>query len=140
MKSLALVGLLAFAAATCVTPRSGPTWVAVTGPANSEGPEQLVLEIGNAAWQGYGGVVSVETTIPLPVRLVGRASCQVYASFTAHPGSKTVIRFAADGAVDIEDWTTRDLDAGPALGESLPTGCPHDVTLSERWRVRSNGG
>jgi hypothetical protein len=102
----------------------GQTWVAVTGPANFEAPEDLVLEIGETAWFGYGGVVSVETQSALDVRLVGRESCRSYASFEAPAGTMWVIRFADDGTVAIEDWTGRGMDAGPALGEREPSGCP----------------
>lgn len=102
---------------------SGLTWVAVTGPADSEAPEDLVLEVGGRAWHGYGGVVSIETGQTLPVRLIGRASCRSYAAFDAPAGTMWVIRFAADGTVRIEDWTERGVDAGPALGELPASGC-----------------
>jgi hypothetical protein len=102
----------------------GRTWVAVTGPANSEAPEDLVLEIGNGAWFGYGGVVSVEAESPLAVRLVGRETCRIYAGFTAPTGTMWVVRFASDGRATIEDWTGRGMDAGPALGEREPSECP----------------
>lgn len=102
----------------------GQLWVAVTGPADSEGPEDLVLEIGDTAWFGYGGVISVETQSALDVRLVGRESCRSYAGFEAPAGTKWVIRFADDGTVGVEDWTGRLMDLGPALGEREPSGCP----------------
>jgi hypothetical protein len=98
--------------------------VAVTGPANSDVPEDLVLEVGDTAWFGYGGVVSVETQSALGVRLVGRESCRSYASFEAPAGTMWVVRFADNGTVGVEDWTGRGMDAGPALGEREPSGCP----------------
>jgi hypothetical protein len=102
----------------------GQMWVAVTGPANSEAPEDLVLEIGDTAWFGYGGVVSVETQSALGVRLVGRESCRSYASFEAPAGTMWVIRFADDGTAGVEDWTGQGMDSGPALGEREPSACP----------------
>lgn len=110
-------------ATSTVSALAGQTWVAVTGPANSEAPEDLVLEIGDTAWFGYGGVVGVETAGVLEVRLVGRESCRSYASFSAAAGSMWVIRFAQDGTVGVEDWTGQGMDAGPALGEREPSGC-----------------
>jgi hypothetical protein len=104
--------------------------VAVTGPAGSRSAEELVLEAGETAWLGYGGVVSVPSDAPLPVRLLGRASCVTYASFIAPPGTQWVIRFAADGSVGVEDWTGRGTDAGPALPERPPSGCATRVTGS----------
>ncbi len=98
-------------------------WVAVTGPANSEAPEDLVLEIGDTAWLGYGGVVSVKAAGVLDIRLVGRESCRSYVSFSAAARSMWVIRFAEDGTVGVEDWTGRGMEAGPALGEREPSGC-----------------
>ena len=124
MGAAGVLWVLAYAVAGCVNAPNGTTCVAVHGTANSDPPEELVLEIGNAAWLGFGGVVSVETANTVPVRLVGRESCRVFAQFAARPGSKTVIRFAADGSVRVEDLTAMDIDAGPALPERQLSGCP----------------
>lgn len=120
--------VLMLALSACAADRSGApvgqTWIAVTGPAGSEGPEDLVLEIGDTAWFGYGGVVSVEAAGALDVRLVGRDSCRSYANFSAPAATMWVIRFAEDESVRIEDWTGKAMDTGPALGEREPSGCP----------------
>ena len=110
-------------ATTTVSEPASQTWVAVHGPGDSEAPEDLVLEIGDTAWFGYGGIVSVETAGVLDVRLVGRESCRSYASFSAAAGTRWVIRFAEDGTVGMEDWTGQGMDSGPALGEREPSGC-----------------
>ena len=102
---------------------SGRTWVMVTGPADSEAPEDLVLEIGDTAWLGYGGVASVETEEALDVRLIGQESCRSFAAFSAPPASMWVIRFAADGTVAVEDVTGGAMELGPALTERDPSGC-----------------
>jgi hypothetical protein len=122
---LASFAILGVVVAGCMRPASpaAMTWVAVVGPRDSEAPEDLVLEIDDAAWHGYGGVVSVSKSSEARVRLVGLPSCRTYAQFTAAPGSMSVIRFAPDGTVRIEDWTARGVDAGPGLGERPPSGC-----------------
>ena len=105
MRGFVLLAVFALAGcATFPTPPGlpGQTWVMVTGPANSGAPEDLVLEIGETAWQGYGGVVSLEAQSALDVRLVGRESCRSYASFSAPVGTMWVIRFAGDGTVGVE--------------------------------------
>jgi hypothetical protein len=124
-----LVAALVFAVvlAALVLSIDGQTWVSVRGPADSDAPEELVLEVGNRAWLGYDGVVSVTTLVPLDVRLVGRDSCRIYAQFSAQPGTRWVIRFAADGSVGVEDWTGRPMDSGPLLPERKPSGCPNSV-------------
>jgi hypothetical protein len=99
-----------------------PVTVAVHGPRDSEPPEELILQIGDTGWFGYGGVASVDARGSLPVRLIGRESCTVYASLVALPGSAWIIRFGEDGPVSLEDWTGRGMDSGPALVER-PLGC-----------------
>lgn len=129
--SRATTGLLLTSSNTVVTyvegsakPAHDLTWVAVTGPADSRPPEDLVLEIGGMAWDGYGGVVSLPTSGATEVRLLGRETCRTYAKFVAKSGSSTVIRFSKDGQVAIEDWTGRGTDAGPALAHRQLSDCP----------------
>lgn len=107
-----------------LTPARELTWVAVTGPAGFLPPEDLILEMADMAWYGYGGVVSVPTSGSTEVRLVGRETCRTYAEFVSKSGSKTVIRFSKDGQVEIEDWTGRNIDAGPALAHRQMSDCP----------------
>lgn len=97
------------------------TWVGVFGPRDSTAPGDLVLEIGNTAWNGYGGVVSVASDRVLLVRLVERRSCLVYAAFAAPAGSVWVIRFLPTGWVTVTQ--VDDIEAGPGLGERAPSGC-----------------
>ena len=122
-----VVGSLWCGSAGLVSAMDGSIWVAVHGPMDGEPPEELVLEIGATAWAGYGGVASVESAEPLRVRVVGRASCRSYADFVAPADSNWVVRFAADGSVRVEDWTRRGMDAGPAVPEKAPSGCPAGV-------------
>lgn len=98
------------------------TWVAVYGPADSTAPGDLVLEVGDTAWYGYGGVVSVEAEAGLEVRLVERGTCRIYARLMAPAGTMWVIRFGADGSVTTK--AVDDMDAGPALAARPPSGCP----------------
>ncbi len=107
-----------------IAARESAVWVAVTGPQGSEPPEELVLEIGNTAWHGYGGVASVQSFVALRVRLMGTAGCNVYADFVAPPRTSWVIRFLPDGSTTVEDWSGRAMEAGPALGARPATGCP----------------
>ena len=120
-----LVGLIGALMVGCSgqEPPTGMTWIAVTGPADSVAQEELVLETSNRAWFGYGGVIGIEAATSLPVRLVGRESCRIYASFSAASGTRWVIRFAQDGSASVEDWTGREMDAGPALAERPASGC-----------------
>ncbi len=105
-------------------------WVAVLGTA-SQPPEPMQLRIDEQAWDGYGGVVSLETSGPVAVRLIGDQTCREYANFTAEAGTNWVVRFAADESVAIEDWTGRSMDAGPALGEREPRECQATPSPSE---------
>ena len=100
------------------------TWISVTGPAGSHPPEELVLEIRDRAWDGYGGVVSVATRDAVDVRLVGLAGCRTYAQFSAPPGSAWVIRFTEEGSARLEDWTGRGIETGPGLPDRPASGCP----------------
>jgi hypothetical protein len=106
----------------------GGVIVAVTGPRDWRPPEEMRLEIGDDAWaitgDGGGGVVSAISGSPVQVRLVGVPSCQRYAFFEARPGSASVIRFAADGSLMVEDWTGQPIDSGPLLSEAKASGCP----------------
>lgn len=112
-----------FASATPTANAGGLlTWVGVFGPRDSTAPGDLVLEIGNTAWNGYGGVVSVASDRVLLVRLVERRSCRVYAAFAAPAGSLWVIRFSSTGWVTVTP--VDDIEAGPGLGERAPSGCP----------------
>jgi heat shock protein HslJ len=105
-------------------PTRDVTWVAVIGPADARPPEDLVLEIGGMAWDGYGGVVSLPTSGSTEVRLLGRETCRTYAKFVAKSGSMSVIRFSKDGQVTIEDVTGRGIEAGPALAHRQLSDCP----------------
>jgi heat shock protein HslJ len=100
------------------------TWVAIRGPRDARPSEDLVLEMGGMAWDGFGGVASIPASDPIRVRLVGRASCRVYAEFIANPGSGTVIRFSEDGRVSVNDRTDRDIDPGPTLAHQRSSDCP----------------
>jgi hypothetical protein len=111
------------AAAGCALPPAEVT-VAVTGPADWEPPEELVLEIGDTAWHGSRGVAGVVIDAIVEVRLVGTESCRRYTTFFAEPGTSWTIRFDASGSARVEDWTGRDIDIGPALPPGELSGCP----------------
>lgn len=122
MAVLVVVVLLA-GVVIAIAARESAVWVHVTGPQGSEPPEELVLEIGNTAWHGYGGVASVQSFVALRVRLVGTAGCSVYAEFVAPPRTSWVIRFQPDGSTAVEDWSGRAVDSGPALVARPASGC-----------------
>ena len=124
MMRLGLTIVVALILATPAILLQEQTWISVTGPAGSHPPEELVLEIGHRAWDGYGGVVGVATRDAVDVRLVGLAECRTYAHFSASPGSAWVIRFTEDGSVRMEDWTGRGMETGPGLPERSTSGCP----------------
>jgi hypothetical protein len=120
--ALALALGLALTGCGLVPEEQRQTWVVLGGPADWEPPEALVLEIGQTAWESDGGgAAMVETSSILPVRLVGRDSCRLYAEFMAPPGSKWVIRFEGDNLVRIVP--ADDVDAGPAMAGRALTGC-----------------
>jgi hypothetical protein len=123
MRTYLIWALLAMALAGCTFP-TAEIWVTVTGSGDWEPPEELVLEIGDTSWDGSGGVASVATASNLDVRLIGRESCQSYVGFRAELGTSWVIRFIEDGSVQVEDWTGRGVEPGPALGAVEPSGCP----------------
>ena len=115
--------VLAMAAAGCGLPPAEVT-VTVTGPADWEPPEELVLEIGDTGWHGSRGVAGVVIDAIVEVRLVDAESCRSYMSLFAEPGTSWVIRFDASGAAHVEDWTGRDIDLGPAMPPGELSGCP----------------
>jgi hypothetical protein len=108
-------------------------WVTVTGPADWRAPDHYVLEIGVHGWPieegAGGGVVAVELDPEeeVMVRLVQPRACKAIVEVRALPGSRWVIRFGADGAPGVEDWTGRGLDLGPALTEGQRTACVFDI-------------
>lgn len=130
--ALAMAGFVtALLLAACTasdSPGRGPeTWVTVTGPIDWIAPAEMALEIGDTAWSitpdGGGGLAMATLDQPADVLLVGIEDCREYARFTAEPGSAHVIRFQRDGSVEVEDWTGREIEMGPALSQSAPGGC-----------------
>jgi hypothetical protein len=117
------LAVLAVAVAGCGLPPA-ETSVTVTGPADWEPPEGLVLEIGDTGWHGSRGVASVVTDAIVEVRLMGTGSCRRYMTFFAEPGTSWVIRLDESGSAHLEDWTGRDIDAGPAFPSGELSGCP----------------
>lgn len=124
LASLVFGSLFVLGSTAAAVAQQPQTWVAVHGPAGWSPSEELVLQLGPTSWHGYGGVVSVSSAGPARVRLVARESCHVYADFVAPVGTMWVIRFQPDGSVQIEDWTARGMDSGPALSQVAPAECP----------------
>ena len=120
---------LAVLLGACLTQPSGPqTWIGIYGPQDASLPEEMRLEVGDAAWGvgalSGGGVVTPALDEPAFVRLIGVNSCRTYASFEASPGSAYTIRFGADGPPEVTDITGDPTEMGPGLVDAPLTSCP----------------
>jgi hypothetical protein len=127
-------GLLPWPPATCDPERQfcGEVYVTLTGPRDWLAPQDYVLEVGTHGWPiqagAGGGVVSVEVAPDerVTVRLVQPQGCNAIVEFEALDGSIWVIRFAADGTPNVEDWTGQGVNDGPALTEGRRSDCVFD--------------
>jgi hypothetical protein len=103
-------------------------WVGVVGSPDFD----VELHVFGQVWAipagGGGGVVSVEVVpdVPVDVRLVETEACSAIVEFPASGGSAWVIRFVAEGAPRVEDWTGEGHDDGPALEQARATECEVD--------------
>jgi len=103
------------------------TWVGIGGPQEWAPDPGFSLEIGSTAYPigplNGGGVRTVALTKPTIVRVRRLPDCRPVVRFVAQPGRDYFIRFAADGTVHVEDWTSEGMDSGPAIDPG-PAVCP----------------
>lgn len=89
-----------------------------------EPPTDLVLQIGDQTFQGFGGVATADVSFPVDVYVIDRTTCESRIGFRADPGSRHVIRLGADD-VEVRGLVAGELmDAGPLLGTVPPLNCP----------------
>ena len=104
------------------------TWIGIGGPEDWAPRPGYTLEIGHDAWRidaiHGGGVASLPLTSPTIVRVRRLEDCAPVVRFVAAPGRNYYIRFAANGAARVEDWTGQGMDSGPALGDPSAPVCP----------------
>ena len=115
---------------------SQPMWVAVRGPEDWAPDPGFSLEIGGIAYpvnaNNGGGVTSTDVREQTIVRLRRLPDCEPIVTFAARPGERYVIRVSAAGAPQVEDWTGRGLDSGPALTPGPPVCDPLPDTATSR--------
>jgi hypothetical protein len=120
------------------------TWVAITGPADWQPDPGYSLEIGSTAWTvdatNGGGLVTVDLRAPTIVRVRRVSDCVPVVRFVAQPGRQYVIRFAADGTSQVEDWTGRPMDTPGPPGDPGPLACPRLPDTSTASSATSSAG
>ena len=120
----ATAALLASILAGCaVLPGAGNVTVGVYGRAGWEPSTELVIQIGDATFEGFGGSVSAEVTGPVDVFVLERRTCESRIGFRANPGSRHLVRLSADGVEVREMVADEPMDAGPLLGGVSPLNC-----------------
>lgn len=98
--------------------------VAVYGSNGWEPQTELVLQIGDQTFSGFGGVASGRAGGSVDVYVIERETCESRIGFRAEPGSRHLIRLASGSVESRELVADEPLDAGPALEPVPPLDCP----------------
>ena len=116
--------LVAVLVGCTVLPGAGTVTVGVYGREGWEPSTDLVLQIDDRTFDGFGGLASAEVTGLVDVYVIERDTCESRIGFRADPGSRHLIRLGADDVEVRELVADEPMDAGPLLGAVPPLDCP----------------